>query len=240
MFRLIIEKCAQLFKGPSYRIDAKLPLSAVLRIVYERFKGLLRCLLFGVKWSMDIRKLVFVGPNVKLFNKSSIFFGDGVTVGRGVQINGLSIEGVKIGNRVNIGPYTIIEATGVITDIGKGCHIGADSGIGAFSFIGAAGGVWIGENVLMGQNVSFHSENHNYSRIDIPIKNQGTTRKGIIIEDDCWIGARVCFLDGCHVARGCVVAAGSVVRGYVPPYSIAGGVPARVLRSRLKESQYVF
>jgi acetyltransferase-like isoleucine patch superfamily enzyme len=84
----------------------------------------------------------------------------------------------------------------------------------------------------MGQYVSFHSENHIIDRTDIPIRLQGVVRKGIVIEDDCWVGAKVTFLDGCHVGRGCVVAAGAVVRGEIPAYSIIGGVPAKVIRSR--------
>jgi acetyltransferase-like isoleucine patch superfamily enzyme len=60
-------------------------------------------------------------------------------------------------------------------------------------------------------------------------------RKGIVVGDDCWIGAKVTFLDGAHVGKGSVIAAGAVVRGEIPPYSIAVGVPARVIKFR-KES----
>jgi acetyltransferase-like isoleucine patch superfamily enzyme len=79
----------------------------------------------------------------------------------------------------------------------------------------------------MGQHVSFHPENHVYDRTDIPIRSQGTTRLGITIEDDVWVGANVTFLDGAVVGRGCVIGAGSVVRGKIPPYCIAIGVPAK-------------
>jgi acetyltransferase-like isoleucine patch superfamily enzyme len=54
-----------------------------------------------------------------------------------------------------------------------------------------------------------------------------------VIEDDCWVGANTTFLDGAHVGRGCVIAAGSLVRGEIPPYSVLVGSPARVLKSRL-------
>jgi len=64
---------------------------------------------------------------------------------------------------------------------------------------------------------------------------QGVNRKGIVIEDDCWVGGNATFLDGCHLGRGCVVAAGAVVRGEIPPYSVIAGVPARVIRSRLPQ-----
>ena len=57
-------------------------------------------------------------------------------------------------------------------------------------------------------------------------------RKGIIIGKDCWIGAKVTILDGTVIGDGCIVAAGAVVRGYIPPYSIIGGIPAKVIKSR--------
>lgn len=237
MIRAFVESMASRFKGTGYRLDPDLPLSAIVSVAVRRLLGLLRCILFGVKFSLDIRQLVFVGPNLRLSNRSLIEFGSGVTLGEGVVIDGLSHLGVKISDRVSIGPYTIIEATGVISNLGIGCRIGKHSGIGAFSFIGAAGGVWIGDDVIMGQRVSFHSENHCFDRTDIPIRLQGVTRQGITLEDDCWIGANVVFLDGSHLGKGCVVAAGAVVRGVFPPYSVIGGVPARLIRSRLAEDE---
>jgi acetyltransferase-like isoleucine patch superfamily enzyme len=89
----------------------------------------------------------------------------------------------------------------------------------------------------MGQHVGFHPENHEFDRIDIPIREQGTTRQGITIEDDVWVGSNAIFLDGAHVGRGSVIGAGSVVRGNIPPYSIAVGVPARVIRSRMPNKE---
>ena len=232
MLRKLVGAAAKLFKGPDYEMDPNLPVSTLINYSLRRTAGLLRCLLRGVKYSLSPKNLIFVGPGVELRNRRFITFGAGVTLGRGVVIDGLSIEGVYIGDRVNIGQYSIIEATGVIRDIGKGFRIGNDSGLGAYSFVGAAGGVTVGDNVIMGQRIGFHSENHNFERTDIPIKEQGVTRKGIVIEDDCWIGANVVFLDGAHVGHGCVIAAGAVVRGEIPPYSVVGGVPAKVIKSR--------
>jgi acetyltransferase-like isoleucine patch superfamily enzyme len=230
LFSLIIERSAQLFKGADYKIDPNLPLAALLNLAIARGIGLMRCVLRGIAFRPS--GLVFVGPGVELRNRSYIKFGKGVTLGRSATIDGLSHDGVTIGDGVNIGPYTIIEASGIITNLGKGVCIGDHSGIGGFSFIGGAGGVAIGKNVIMGQWVSFHPENHVFERTDIPIRLQGVTREGIVIEDDCWIGAKVTFLDGAHVGTGCVIAAGAVVRGEIPPYAVAAGVPAKVIKFR--------
>jgi acetyltransferase-like isoleucine patch superfamily enzyme len=175
---------------------------------------------------------VFLGRDVELRNRNLIQLGNGVTIGRGVVIDGLSRRGVVLGDRVVIGAYTIIEGTGVVTDLGEGCTIGSGSALGPFSFIGAAGGVSIGENVLMGNRVSFHSENHCFDDVDRPIHEQGVTRQGIVIGNGCWVGANVTFLDGASVGCGAVIGAGSVVRGVIPPEVVAAGVPARSIRLR--------
>lgn len=225
------EWAAQQFRGPSYHLDPKISLLPLIGFALRRTMALLRCIFRGA--AFHPKKLLFIGNKVELCNRSFISLGRGVTLGNHVRIDGLSKDGVLIGDRVSIGAYTIIEATGVISSLGKGLKIGAQSGIGAFSFIGAAGGVEIGSNVIMGQYVSFHSENHVFEEVDTPIRLQGVTRLGIKIEDDCWIGAKVTFLDGAHVGTGCVIAAGAVVRGEIPAFSVAGGVPAKVIKSRL-------
>jgi acetyltransferase-like isoleucine patch superfamily enzyme len=174
-----------------------------------------------------------MAPRVNLRNAVLIRFGKGVTLERGVIIDGLSRDGMEFGDHVMIGPYSVIRAS-MLTNLGAGVRMGTNCSVDAYSYFGSGGPITIGEKVIMGQHISFHSENHDYDRVDIPIKDQGTRRKGIVIEDDCWVGSNTTFLDGAHVGRGCVVAAGSLVRGEIPPYSIVAGAPARVLRSRSK------
>jgi acetyltransferase-like isoleucine patch superfamily enzyme len=154
---------------------------------------------------------------------------------RGVIVDGLSRNGIEIGDNVMIGPYCVIRASS-LTYLGEGVRIGKDSAMDAYSYIGAGGGVSIGESVIMGQHVSFHAENHRYDQTDVPIKLQGITRKGIVVEDDCWVGSNATFLDGAQVGRGCVIAAGAVVTGTIPPNSVVAGVPGRVIKTRNQES----
>ena len=61
----------------------------------------------------------------------------------------------------------------------------------------------------------------------------------VTIEDDCWIGANVTILKGVTIGRGTVVAAGAVVNKYLPPYSVAGGVPAKVIKFRFTPEQII-
>jgi acetyltransferase-like isoleucine patch superfamily enzyme len=64
------------------------------------------------------------------------------------------------------------------------------------------------------------------------IAEQGITARGIVIEDDVWLGGGAVVLDGVRIGRGAVVGAGAVVTQDIPPYAIAVGVPARVVGSR--------
>lgn len=176
--------------------------------------------------------LIFKARGVELKNSKYIQLGKGVSLGKFVTIDGLSEGGVKIGSGASIGPYSIIEASGSLSDLGRGICIGRNSGLGAYSFVGGAGGVSIGNDVIMGQYISFHSENHIYSQFSLPIRLQGVNRKGITIEDNCWVGAKVTFLDGSYISHGSIVAAGSVVRDKFLPNAVIAGVPAKLIRYR--------
>jgi maltose O-acetyltransferase len=108
--------------------------------------------------------------------------------------------------------------------------IGNNSGIVLNARIGA---VSIGSNVMIGPAVVILSRNHNYARIDIPLKFQGNAEEQpITIEDDVWIGTRVIILPGVHVGKGVIIGAGAVVTKNIPNCSIVAGNPARVVRMR--------
>ncbi|MDC0552109.1 acyltransferase, partial [Flavobacteriaceae bacterium] len=126
----------------------------------------------------------------------------------------------------------IIECTGVLRNLGDGLIMGNNVGIAHNCFIQVRGNIQIGNNVIFGPNVSIFSENHNFSDLDIPINLQGESRKGVKINDGVWIGSRATILDGVSIGENSIIAAGSVVVKDVPPFSIVGGVPAKVLKQR--------
>jgi acetyltransferase-like isoleucine patch superfamily enzyme len=149
-----------------------------------------------------------------------------------VRIFSLSKFGIRFGNNVTISDRSIIDCTGVISYIGNGLIIGNNVGIAQNCFIQVRAHVRIGDNVMFGPNVSIISENHNFDKIDMPISKQGVTRKGVIIEDGVWLGTRAIILDGVTIGANSIVAAGSVVSKDVLPFSIVGGVPAKLLKMR--------
>jgi acetyltransferase-like isoleucine patch superfamily enzyme len=230
--RGLIERAMKKVRGKGYGIDSTIPVWVLICFSVRRTVWLARGFI-KLLFLQGRMGFVFVGPRVELRNASYVHFGRAVSLESGVIVDGLAERGVRLGDRVTIGAYSIVRSTGVLSRVGIGVEIGDDSSMDAYCFIGAAGGVEIGKKVIMGQHVSFHAEEHNFDDLSLPIKDQGTRRAGIVVEDDCWIGSNVTLLDGAHVGRGCVIGAGSVVKGKIPNYAIAVGAPARPLRSRV-------
>lgn len=127
---------------------------------------------------------------------------------------------------------------GVNFGYGYRIRIGDNSGLGTNAVI--PDGTHIGSNVMMGPNCYIHVRNHNFSRTDIPIREQGYQEyKYTVIEDDVWIGREVSILPGRTVAKGSILAANTVLVKDFPEYSIIGGNPSKLIRSRLEENNGV-
>lgn len=113
-----------------------------------------------------------------------------------------------------------------------GVELGNRSGIGIDCEI--TGPVKIGDNVMMGPEVIIYTSGHKFDLTDIPMMDQGSTEpKPVIIGDDVWLGRRVIIMPGVTIGQGSVIGAGAVVTKDVPPYSVAVGVPAKVVKNRI-------
>jgi len=121
--------------------------------------------------------------------------------------------------------HTDIQGSGIVI-------FGERSYCGAFCVIGANELVSIGADVMIAQAVTIRDTDHAAFRIDVSMSKQGIVTKPVVIEDDVWIGHGASILKGVRVGRGSIIGAGSVVTRDVPPYSIVGGVPARIIRAR--------
>lgn len=214
-------------KEPFY-LDENIPLGYLFAFICKRFNMLI-CAMF--KLCRFSRSFIHYSSKIKCSDK--IKTGVNLSIDRNCYIDALSINGIRFGNNVSIGKNTCIECSGTLKDLGLGLSVGNNVGLGTHGFFGCAGGIEIGDNTIFGNYVSLHSENHNYSDIHTPIRLQGINRKGIKIGKDCWIGAKATILDGTILGDGCIVAAGAVVRGNIPPYSIIGGIPAKIIKMRL-------
>lgn len=228
----MIEWFIKRIKGEDFSLDPNITINYLINKSLEMVANLLRGnmkLLFSKKSS----NLIFVGKKTKIKSSKKISLGKGVNIGENVVIDALSRSGVNIGNNVRIGDYTRIMCTGTIKSIGKGFSIGNNCGIGEFSFFGSAGGIEIGDDVIMGQNVRFHSENHIFNDITVPIRLQGVTNKGIKVGNNCWIGSGVILLDGISVGNGCVIGANTIVNRDIPDNYVAVGNPVKLIKKRI-------
>lgn len=90
----------------------------------------------------------------------------------------------------------------------------------------------IEDDVLIGSGVHIYVSNHNFEDPDIPIYYQGHyPSKPVVLKKGCWIGANAIILPGVTIGENCVVGAGSIVTKSVPPRTLVGGIPARVIKS---------
>ena len=113
--------------------------------------------------------------------------------------------------------------------------IGLNASFNANVMINARGKgkITIGNNVLIGPNVVLRSNNHSFKTTKKSIMEQGMTEGEIIIHDDVWIGSNAVILPNCEVGNGVIIAAGAVVTSNIDPYSIVGGVPAKLIKKRV-------
>ncbi len=177
--------------------------------------------------------LVLIGKQVSIRYAHNLEVGKDFIIEDYAEINCLSKQKIKIGNRVTIGKYAIIRPSNLYGgEIGEGLKIGNNSNIGPYSYIGCSGFIEIGNNVLISPRVSIYAENHVFIHTNHPIKEQGVTKQFVKIEDDCWIASNSIILAGVTIGKGSVIAAGSVVTKDIPPFSVVAGVPAKVIKSR--------
>jgi acetyltransferase-like isoleucine patch superfamily enzyme len=113
-----------------------------------------------------------------------------------------------------------------------GISIGKGVSLNEFVFLNGYGGVEIGDHCRIAHGCSFISEGHRFDDLEQSIKEQGRTTGRIVIGQDTWLGSGVKVLQGVSIGEGCVIGAGSVVNKSIPPFSVAAGVPAKVIRSR--------
>lgn len=143
-----------------------------------------------------------------------------------------SIRGSKIivGDHTVIDSFVKIKPAGGKGDVVIGSYCVVNSGCVLYS----GNGIKIGNHVAIASNCTLAPTNHAYETKERLIREQGfkKSKGGIVIEDDVWIGANCVLLDGALLRKGCVIGAGSIVRGEIPEYSVAVGQPAQVTGKR--------
>ena len=143
------------------------------------------------------------------------------------------IEDSVRGTRIVVGARTVLDSFVKIKPAGGSGDliIGARSVINSGCVLYTGNGIRIGDDVAIAANCTLAPVNHEFRSRDLLICRQGfrPSKGGIVIENDVWIGANSVILDGAVLRQGCVIGAGSVVRGEVAAYSINAGRPLAVI-----------
>jgi acetyltransferase-like isoleucine patch superfamily enzyme len=169
----------------------------------------------------------FIEQNVRVLVPRGVYLGRRVMVGEGCFLDAHSAGGrIELQDDVWLsrGSYFITGDSEII--------VGPSTYIGHRCLIYGHANVRIGRDVLMANDVQLICGNHTFARRDVPIRTQPTVEEPITVGDDVWLGASTIVLGGVTIGQGCVVGAGSVVTRSLPPYSIARGIPAKVVGER--------
>lgn len=160
------------------------------------------------------------------------FLGKPIEIGCPCNIFPKSIIKIISGGSIKMGKNCFVHDYAMILTYGGNIEIGDNCSFNPFTIVYGHGGLKIGNGVRIAAHCVIIPSNHNFDRLDIPIFRQGHTKKGIVIEDDVWIGTNCTILDGVTIGKGSVIGAGTLVNKSLPEYSVAVGVPARVLYKR--------
>ncbi len=195
--------------------------------------GLLGLGLRGLAYRLILRSegMPAIEHGVRLVQPANIRLGRHVYLDHGVYLHATP-HGITIGDNTFVMHGTVLHVFNFRDLPHAGITIGRDCFIGEMNVVRGQGGVTIGDQVYTGPLVQVLAVNHVFDDPDRPIREQGITALGIVIEDDVWLGAGAIVLDGVRIGRGSVIGAGAVVTEDIPPYSIAVGSPARVVRDR--------
>jgi len=184
--------------------------------------------LFYKKLFAKIGDGTVIGPYITLRCPSRISLGNKVFLDDNVTLDAKGEE-----SRIIVGDSILIAKNSSLSCASSQIHLGDSVSVGTNCYIRASGGpVNLGSYITIGGHTVIISGNPDYKRLDIPMMKQQGSSNGITIGDDVWLGVGVRVIDGVTIGDGCVVGAGAVVTDSIPEYSIAAGVPARVIKNR--------
>lgn len=192
----------------------------------------------GFVWTIYLRlRGARVGRNLLVHGSLDILLRDGA------RLSALTIgDDVTLGNRVYFrirkkGQITVASNVRIGTEVWlvaaneSKLSIGENTALGSYGIYNGGYGVDIGSDCLFAGFVYINSSDHRFSRAEL-IRKQGHVGARVSIGNDVWVGGHVAVTQGVCIGEGSVIGVNSVVRQDIPPYAIAVGTPARVVKYR--------
>lgn len=218
-FTEAFENLAQDEKEAFYRtVFMHMDTEAAAKLRQEYYAGRLRHMGENVK----------IGCGVKILNPQYVSLGDNVCLDDHCTLMARSEGGITIqeGARLKYGVYLDTESAEGYIEIGKRVYIGTGCCLHGHK------GLEIGDDSLLAQNITITPYSHKFEDPSKIIYSQGGFSKKVIIGRDCYLGMSVSVVYSADIGEGSVIGAASVVVKSIPPYSVAVGVPAKVIRKR--------
>lgn len=171
---------------------------------------------------------------VTVYQRKFKYFGSKSRIDKPLRMDGC--KNISIGDRVWIQPGTWLGCTAETGCAAPSLSIGSGSAIGNYNHIYATRSIVIEENVLTADKVYISDNLHSYENPDLPVIKQPVKQiSDVVIGEGSWLGENVCVI-GAKVGKHCVIGANAVVTKDIPDYSIAVGIPAKVIKRYNRET----
>jgi acetyltransferase-like isoleucine patch superfamily enzyme len=178
------------------------------------------------------RGVVF-GRNITIRHPNKITIGDNVVIDENCMLDakGIDNKGIEIKNGAYIGRNTILSCKDGDIILEENVNIGFNCEVQSSSY------VLIGKNTLIAAYVYIIAGDHLHDITGQPVSLIHGTSKGIVIGENCWLGAKATVLDGVEIGHDAVIGTSAVVNNNIAPFSVAVGIPAKVIKNRLLEQK---
>jgi len=167
-------------------------------------------------------------------SRGAIIEGDtsNIIIGEGTEIESNAVLSTRYGGTIVIGKNCMIRRGAMLLSYGGNILLGDYCGVNVYTILYGHGGLTVGDYVQFAAHCVIIPANHGFNSLDAPIWKQPLSKKGILIENDVWVGANVSILDGVHIGHGAVIGAGSVVTDNIQPLTVNIGIPTKIIKIR--------
>jgi acetyltransferase-like isoleucine patch superfamily enzyme len=194
---------------------------------YEAVKHTVKKFLCLIRGVSQCGINAYISPYAVIKRGRRIKLGKNVVVERDVTLWVDTTE-----SYIAIGDDSYLSSQCILNTFDGWISLGSNCSVNSYAILYGHGGLHIGDDVRIAPQVMIMPMNHIYRDPQVVIRKQGILARGVRIDDDVWLGAGAIILDGVTIGKGSIIGAGSVVTEEIPPYSVAVGVPAKVIKKR--------